>query len=582
MHADRYRMPALLIALLLGAGALTAQPAGAQGQHAPPAGGPAVSVPLSDTARVRRWREDLSFITQRVRRLHPRPFGRTTEAEFDSAASSIERRIATTDDSRLATECMRLVALIHDGHTMVVGTFPPLGFTSVLPVFLRPFENGLYVTGASAEYADVVGAKVTRVGDVTADEALARVGSATSGDNRYTLLDRAPLFLMMPALLHALGISTERDAVTLEIQREEGKPVRLNIAGGAPLDGFPGAFMATEPSFPADWKSARQVGPGGPPRCDRLPEDAWWFEYLPSSRTLYLRMRRVDPLMGQQQNPENYLKFYQRFFARADSLKPAALVIDLRHNHGGNNTILDPLIRGIIERPWLNREGGLFALIDRGTFSAAMNAAVFLGDQTRATFVGEPTGGGLNHYGDATEATTPNFGMMIQVSTIPWLSRVPQDPRPWIAPDIAVPSSFGNWREGRDAELEEALDAVRHGTREQQMLAAARKRGTDAAVAAFHEWNRVHPTLWGSGTVRELSGSVSACMDRGAWSDAALLGDALVRLEPESALAFRVAGEAHMNAGNRARAVEYLRKVIQLNPRAVVARNLLRQMGETP
>jgi hypothetical protein len=96
-------------------------------------------------------------------------------------------------------------------------------------------------------------------------------------------------------------------------------------------------------------------------------------------------------------------------------VRPEALVIDLRHDHGGNNTILDTMIRGIVERAWLDREGRLFALTDRGTFSAAMNACVFLEWQTEAMFVGEPTAGRPNHYGDADQTSTPNFGMLLMV-----------------------------------------------------------------------------------------------------------------------------------------------------------------------
>lgn len=537
---------------------------------------------LSDTSRVRRWREDLGFISDRVQRLHPRPFASLSEAAFDSAARSIERSIPETDDARLAVECMRMVAALGDGHTMVIGTLPPLGFDSTLPVWLRPFEDGLYVAAADSALVGVVGAKVLRIGEVSADEAVARVGSITSADNGYSRLDRIPLFLMIPGALNALGIAPRRDRVTLEIGRPGGGREKIEVAGGVPPPGFPELFLETEPRLPPGWMSARCANGTGLPRCDWRPEDAWWFEYLAYSRLLYVRMRRIDPIVSQRANPDNYRPFYVRLLALADSLRPAALVVDLRHNHGGNNTILDPLIRGIVQRPWLDREGGLFALIDRGTFSAAMNAAVFLENQTRVRFVGEPTGGRVNHYGDAPEFQTPNLGMMVQVSTLPWLSRYPQDDRPWIAPDIATPSTFAAWREGRDEALEAVIDAVRSGTREQRMLAASHRGGPEAAAAAFNEWNRLHPNPWAEGPAMELYDSMSALMDQGAWADAAALGEALVRLEPGTAWVWRVLGEAQLHAGQRDRAVEALRETIRLNPRAQVARVMLQQLGEEP
>src|SRR5439155_2068266 len=161
---------------------------------------PARPQSLADTARVRRWREDLAFVVDRVTTVHPRPFAFSSRAAFDSAAAAIGQRIATTDDARLAADCMRLVASLGDGHTILIGTFPALGFDAVLPLWLRPCEDGLYVGAAGPPFARAAGAKVVSIGGVAADQALERVLAITSGDNRYTRLDRAPLFLMMPSL----------------------------------------------------------------------------------------------------------------------------------------------------------------------------------------------------------------------------------------------------------------------------------------------------------------------------------------------------------------------------------------------
>jgi hypothetical protein len=566
--------------VLLGALALAA-PAVAQ-THTPSHGATAPTAPLSDTARVRRWREELRFIAEKVRTQHPRPFHRCPAASFDSAALAIERRIPTTDDLHLVTECMRMVAMIHDGHTVLLGTLPPLGFDSVLPALLRPFEDGLYVTAADSAHARMVGARVVRVGSMAADEAIARLATAIAADNRYTALDRVPFHFMIPGLLHGLGISPDRDRVTLEIERAGGAREKITVQGGAPPEGFPFAFFETEPRVPRGWASARRVAADRLPRCDRRPEDAWWFEYLADSRLVYLRLRRVEPIVGEKPNPENFRRFTLRVLAALDSLKPAAMVVDLRHDHGGNNTILDPLITGIVERPWLDREGGLFAIIDRGTFSAAMNCAVFLQDRTRATFVGEPTGGGLNSYGDAPEGKTPNFEMIFQVSTIPWLSRFPMDPSIWIAPEIATPTKFSEWRDGADPGLDAVLDAMKNGTRDQQLIAASRRGGPAAAVAALTEWNRKHPNPWSDEIARSLIIAMSKRMDRGASEEGAALGETLVRLEPREPMAWRFLGEAQLDAGNRARAVEALRETIRLNPQARIARAMLRSLGEEP
>ena len=129
-------------------------------------------------------------------------------------------------------------------------------------------------------------------------------------------------------------------------------------------------------------------------------------------------------------------------------------MIDLRRNGGGNNFLGEGL-RKFFERSRFNRPGGLYVLIGPQTFSAAQNLANRLERETYAVFVGEPTGGEPNHYGDA--AIHRGDGYVAAVSTIPWFDSYPMDKRRWIMPDLLVPAVFEDWRAGRDPALDAAL-----------------------------------------------------------------------------------------------------------------------------
>ena len=91
------------------------------------------------------------------------------------------------------------------------------------------------------------------------------------------------------------------------------------------------------------------------------------------------------------------------------------------------------------------------------TFSAAQNPASRLERDSFALFVGEPSGGSPNHYGDAQRFRGEASGVTSIVSTLPWFDSYPMDERDWIMPDLLVPSRFEDWRAGRDAALETAL-----------------------------------------------------------------------------------------------------------------------------
>ena len=71
---------------------------------------------------------------------------------------------------------------------------------------------------------------------------------------------------------------------------------------------------------------------------------------------------------------------------------------------------------------------------------------------TDAVFVGEPTGGKINHYGDSRRITLPNSGVTVRVSTL-WWQGDERDKRPWKAPDIAAEPTFADYRANRDPAL---------------------------------------------------------------------------------------------------------------------------------
>jgi C-terminal processing protease CtpA/Prc len=113
------------------------------------------------------------------------------------------------------------------------------------------------------------------------------------------------------------------------------------------------------------------------------------------------------------------------------------VVVDVRLNGGGDNTTYDPLLSALAS-PQVNRRGRLYLLIGRATLSAAGNFAADVDRFTKALLVGEPTGGGVNQYGDATSVTLPVTGWNVRVATSYVQRGEPGDRRLAVAPDIRV------------------------------------------------------------------------------------------------------------------------------------------------
>jgi C-terminal processing protease CtpA/Prc len=176
-------------------------------------------------------------------------------------------------------------------------------------------------------------------------------------------------------------------------------------------------------------------------------EEAWWTTYLPASRTLYAQYHLVS-------------ESGSSMAADLDAILAAhpvdRVVIDLRHNVGGDNTTYGALLDRLAQ-PDLDRPGRLLALIGRTTFSAAGNFATDLERATGVVFVGEPTGAAPNMYGDVRPVTLPYSGLTAYIASIFWQRSDPDDPRLAIEPEVPVGLTSTQYFDGEDPALDAAL-----------------------------------------------------------------------------------------------------------------------------
>jgi hypothetical protein len=133
------------------------------------------------------------------------------------------------------------------------------------------------------------------------------------------------------------------------------------------------------------------------------------------------------------------------------------VVVDLRLNGGGNNTTYGTFF-DILRKSTANRKGRLFVLIGRATFSAAANFAADMDRYTKATFVGEPTGGFVRGYGDTTAIVLPKSGIVVHIAARYWdFRKGPGDRRLAVNADRKVNVTLADFLAGRDPVLAAAL-----------------------------------------------------------------------------------------------------------------------------
>jgi hypothetical protein len=394
----------------------------------------------TDADDVRRWSEDLDVVVREMPAMHPNLFHNMGREQFEAAIAGIRGRLPTLARHQVVVELMRLAAAIGDGHTNVAPWRDPAGFHT-LPVSLYRFADGYYVRAAVRDQAALLGARVTHVGGASVDAAVERVASLIGRDNDMGVLMYAPTLLVMPEVLHAVGLSGDPHGAELTVE-VDGRPQRASLASAGPFPNLSGGAEMWWGSRDG-WVDLRDGAPV-PLWLSRLTESSW-FSQLPEHGLLYCQLNEI------QERGEGFGAFFARALAAADSSDARRFVLDLRHNGGGNGDLNRAIVRTLI-RSRFDERGRLFVITGRRTFSAAQMLIGDLEKWTSPIFVGEPSASRDNHYGDSELLVLPNLRITIRVSTL-WWQWDPRHTRPWIAVDIPAALTIDAYRSGRDPAL---------------------------------------------------------------------------------------------------------------------------------
>jgi hypothetical protein len=318
---------------------------------------------------VAQWRADIDLLHREMPRRHKNLFHDMSRASFDSAVQQLRGRVPRLTDLQIVAELQRIGAMVGDAHTGIVPTRPEFRFPA-LPLRLYLYSDGVFVQAAPRELADIVGARVTRIGATPIEEVLRRARAFVDHSNEGTIRTYIIYKLVRPEILRSLGVveRTDEVPVTFEVA---GVPRILTLkpmprdAGGNPQMGGIGHEMSGAAG--SGWADARDGTTAPLPLYLRRQSEWYWFEYLPEKNWLYVQCNVV----GNKEGGETLQAFFDRAFAAADEHHVVRFVLDLRLNGGGDNSLLLPIIHGFIKRDAINKSGHLYVIIGRATQSAA-------------------------------------------------------------------------------------------------------------------------------------------------------------------------------------------------------------------
>lgn len=415
--------------------------------------------PCADTPAADPFVQDLEYANEVIQSIHPEPFAKISETDWQaSLGETIQGICDANSDAERTTLLMSQISRMGDGHTLILPTDQP-AFETWIPIRFYAFAEGVYVTAARTDHADLVGSRLIAIGGVPAADALSQVMRISPSENRFHQMEMAAPHLSNMGVLLGLGMIGTLDGVQLTVENPDGATSTIEISSyqswysanfrfwgemfGPPVDPYEGYVTAFDDLAPLDFRNG---DPARPPYLrDRSP---YWADYLQDSATLYIQLNT------QMESPNLPFADFREQVSQLLDQELEQLVIDLRFNFGGDGSMLLPLVHDIIRSNHVGMNRPVIVLTGRQTFSSGVMMAGLIDQHTNAVFVGETMGANLNDFGDARSYSLPNTGLSLNVSTLYWQMGRPDLSDSAAEIDFPVPLRADDYFAGRDAPVE--------------------------------------------------------------------------------------------------------------------------------
>jgi hypothetical protein len=372
------------------------------------------------------WHTDLDALAAGIAEHHRDPFHMVTPEAFDAAVAGLHGRIGHVSDREILVGFDALAAMIGDGHTSIDTD----GRYRRFPLAVFWYGDELGVVRAAVDDGRVPGARLLAIDGLAVEEIDRRLRPLIpKGENAWYVRAHSAVLITRADVLAALGCLTDPAIGRFTFSGADDRPFTIEVA-----------------SLP----------PGSAPTWPSPPPDASLRLQLPDEPLAYTALPEVDAAYANFRSYRDIEQTAARLITHLRETSPARLVLDLRDNHGGDYTLArEHLIYPIWRLATINRPGGLYVLIGRNTFSAAMVTATDFRRETEAVLVGEPTGARPVGYQELGTFDLPRAGLRVHCATRHY--RFADSDVAAVFPDRPIEPDREAERCGRDATLDWCL-----------------------------------------------------------------------------------------------------------------------------
>ncbi|WP_422105459.1 S41 family peptidase [Winogradskyella sp.] len=384
-----------------------------------------------------KWEADVNQLNDIIQNEF-KTFQPELKDKFDSNTKQLISELNQLSNEEITIRLGQLIVGLENGHTEISAMQRVANFKR-MPLAMYIFNDSMYIYGAQKKYQHIIGTRVVKIGRKTLDEILSALKTIMTHDNHYEILYAGTTFMLSPEVLKFLDIIDDMAQVQFELEDSSGRIIHETIIP-----------LSIAEYKAGDWVSYTQMNAIQPTLSQKNQGKDYWYKYIAEHNAMYMYFGQVNNQKGEP----SLKKFFKNMFKEIDNTKAQKLIVDLRYNTGGDNSKSKPLIEAIKKHPYLNKEGRVYVITGRMTFSAAMATAVFLKRQTNAILIGEPSRGNPNKSNNVEHKRLKNSGLLVEYTTriikhwpeLGDLDHVPVD--------IEILKRFEHYQKGVDPVLE--------------------------------------------------------------------------------------------------------------------------------
>jgi hypothetical protein len=388
------------------------------------------------------WKQDISYLRIELPLKHPNLFFKTEKEKFIFKLDSISELINEKTDIELSIALQEVIAIMGDDHTGINNRKTKL--EGVLPLYLYWYTEGIFVLKTFEQYNELLGCKIVSINKTPINQVIKKLSDLTAKTNEAIIKKIIPNVIPYVAYLKYYKITTT-DKISITYIDQKGSEKDITI----------------QPTVDKDfWRKMISYNFEKLPLCEINTRKYFWYNYNEDNKILYTQYNRclgkeVEAKYGSKKKAEklpSFEKYVKNLITILKTKEVDKFVFDMRYNSGGSSPQGTSLVKQIAQINSINKKGKLFVVTGRRTFSSAVLNSIDFQNYTNAIFIGEPTSGKPNHYGEVKKFLLPNSGLTINYSS-KYFTYAKEDTNSFY-PEYEIKASFEDLKNGIDPVME--------------------------------------------------------------------------------------------------------------------------------